>query len=261
MRLKNILCVFCALLLLLSFIGCEKAEVDEKVIDNVQIFPYSKDQLDIISPKAYNVELAKKKKIISHSISENKYLKLQAAYMALLNYYLESYCDLNNYQKMMDDHVLSFVLNKDQENSVYKYFGGFGRKNIYIRSNVYIEYLSEEDLALLQSNISFGGKLRITDELIEMLKRTYADVIAVRYDNSGVKFDAVYEDRISSPLIAPNTALVFELCYGKEYDAAGNLKSAEDEKQKRIISGYIKDIMEDEIKNKLGLDVKVFIRH
>ena len=56
MRLKNILCVFCALLLLLSFIGCEKAEVDEKVIDNVQIFPYSKDQLDIISPKAYNID-------------------------------------------------------------------------------------------------------------------------------------------------------------------------------------------------------------
>ena len=125
---------------------------------------------------------------------------------------------------------------------------------------MYIEYLSEDDLDLLQRSIKFG-KLSITDSLLDMIRRTFKDVIAVRFDDSGTVFDVVYQNGAIFRYVAPNTALVFELCYGTEYDEQGNIISQETEDEKDVISGYLKDVIESELKHTLDMEVKVFINN
>lgn len=212
------------------------------------------DEDKAVQPNAYDLVLAQEKGLAGNDIYDGDYLTVRAAYMALLNQYLCRTAGLDEYQKYLDDSEYNFP---PEEESVYQKAGGFGRQNIYIRSNAYVERLSEEDLKLLRESVSDSG-LAISDELLDMAKRTMQEVITVRYDDSGAEFDAVYDAGVFQTNIAPNNALVLAIAYDFEYDEEGNLISEQTEREKLEFVGSLQKRMIDEMGEKLGIPVSVF---
>lgn len=227
------------------------------VIDTVEISPITEEEAKEIFLDAYDTALAKEKRLIKKSIYEETYLNAQASYMALLNYYLCEKTELGEYQEMLDSHIFEFPY--DEESAVRNY-GACGRNNISIINNLFVERLSEKDLRLLNKNVE-GSVLNITESLMEMVERTYQEVITVRYEESDAAFSVIYTMGALYTEEAPNKALVFEIRYNPVYDEVGNIKSTAYEAEKQKIAEMLAELMESEMENAIGTEVTVFIRN
>lgn len=227
-----------------------------EVIAQVDITPITAAQAEQMSPQAHQKILAKEKGLIQASFYEEDYLRLQASYLAAMNYYLCSAGGLDEYQKLLDANEFTFP---HTETNVYQEVGSFGRNNIYIRSNVYVEYLPEDDIQLLRE-ARHGDALAMTDKLLDMVKRTLVNVVSVRYDDSGSTFDAVYDIGAFSTNTAPNQNLVLEIFCEPEFDSDGNLVNEAAEEGKADTVQTLKQVMEQDLSERLGIGVTVFIR-
>ena len=195
--------------------------------------------------------------LVSGEDFEKAYLEVAGSYMALLNDWLVKVYGLDEYQAMLDSHEWKYPVEHDDA-SALQANGGFGRKNIFIRSTAYVERLSPDDLALVQAHYNPSDKtLAVDDSMEQMLERTWKEVIEVRRLDISEPFDEVYEDRFDAVAIAPNDALVLEILYGREYDDAGKLVSAENEENKQRIVMNLAELMESELGQSIE-PVKVF---
>ena len=174
--------------------------------------------------------------------------------MSLLNYYLCENAGLNDYQNDLDTSDFKFPAG---EQDVYMKAGSFGRSNIYIRNNIYIERLSSDDLLLLMSNMK-NGEVAVNDDLIQMVAGTMQEVISVKYDDTDTKFDAVYNIGAFQTDTAPNDALVIAVSYEPEYDEDGNIVNRDTEEEKLNFMASFKEKIETEMSEKLGFTVCVF---
>lgn len=239
-------------------IGCkEKEEVVETVMATVEINQITEQEAKEIFLDAYDESLAKEKDLVNSSIYENQYLKMQAAYMSLFNYYLCKEGNLDSYQEMLDSHVFEFPCD---EESVIKKYGSCGRNNISILNNLFIERLDKSDLQLLSSSIK-GDSLNITESLLEMLERTYAEIITVKYEETNAAFDVIYTHGALYSEEASNKAIVLEIAYKPVLDETGKIKSAAYENEKQKTADMLAELMESELKMALGTEVTVFIRN
>lgn len=233
----------------------EKSEV----ITIIQLNPLSKEEAVNLYPVKYDLNEAKMKKIISESIFEERYLRIQAAYLAAFNYYLNKVVSIEQYQDDIDNSNYNFLPLVD---SVYSKIGSFGRNNINLRNNVFIERLSQKELDTISSLINEENQLSLTSELISIVEQTWRDVIFVRLESND---DSVYEinydmDGINT-IVAYNDALTFEISYGIEYDDFGNIPDDSYKKNKYDFINSVKDRMESDISEKLECNVTVFIKN
>lgn len=208
-----------------------------------------------VSPKAHNLQMAIEKGLAEREIYDADYLKLQAAYTAVVNHYLCLQAGLDGYQELLDTNSYNFA---KPEANVYTLFGSFGRKNIFIRNCMYIEQLSEEDIALLRDNIQ-EQRVCLENGVLEMVKRTLPQVITVKYDGEKVTSEVIYDAGVFQTNIAPGDALVLEIAYEFDYDEKGNLIDRELEKSKLTFVQALADMMAAEMEEKLSLSVRVFV--
>lgn len=222
------------------------------IITTIAMPEYDVDVLENLTPQDYNLDEAKTKNIVKNSIFEDDYVRLQAAYITLFNYYLCEKADIDKYQKEMDDYQYNFPCRKP---TVSMKIGAFGRNNICIRNAFFIERLSIEQLEELKSSID-GDSVKVTESNLKMVEDTYIDVISVRYGNQAA--DEVvycmfyYEDMMS----VPNNAIVLEINTSVEYDEQGNA----DDNRDKVKAEFLNDLsarMADEMSQALG--VKVFV--
>ena len=228
---------------------------EEKNMEKITYTALTPEEARQMSPNAYDLEMAQEKNLAESDIYDGNYLEVQAAYRALLNYYLCKTGNLDEYQGKMDSSPYNFLENTG---NIYKSAGAFGRANIYIRNNIYVERLSLENLTLLLNGMQDNGTVEVSDKLLEMIQDTMVEVISVRYDDSEAKFEAIYDIGAFQTNTAPNDALVLAISYEHEYDDNGNIISAEKEDEK---IAYVKELasqIEKEMSEKLGVKVSVF---
>ena len=196
-----------------------------------------------------NIEEARNKGLIAGN-DMSVYKKVQKEYKYIFEYYLSSIIDFNKYEKEIDNSNLYIGIGK---NLKFKMLNEYMNLDyFFFISNLFVEKLCKNDIELLLAKFN---KNNISDELVEMVKRTYKDVIKNNF------FKGEYTDKVYKVCYGPivpinfvdNDALVFKLYYGKNLI---NLEKSEfialHQKQLVFLNEITKRII-DEIKERIGV--------
>lgn len=249
------------IILLASLTGCKTDDRKEKseVITLIQLNPLSKEEAANLYPVGYDINEAKAKKLISESIFEDDYLRIQAAYLAAFNYYLNTVVSIERYQEDIDNSNYNYP---SLDDSIYSKVGSFGRNNINLRNNIFVERLSKEELDTIALLINEENQLSLTKELLSIIENTWEEVIFVRLEaNDDSVYEINYDMEGINTTVAYNNALTFEVSYGIEYDDSGNIPNDSYEKNKFDFVMSVKDRMESDISTKLECNVTVFVKN
>lgn len=198
-----------------------------------------------------NLELAKEKGLINDN--DLIYQKMVKDYKYLLEYYLSTIIDFSKYEDMIINGNLYIGKNiKYSESNEY-----LKLNYLFLVNNLFVEKLDETDLDLLKN----FNKDNISSQLIDLVKRTYKNVIKDNY------FKGEYTDQVYSVCYGPNVpynyvkndSLVFRFIYGKNLIETGDDKFIElDKKQTSFINDVVNRFKE-EVYNKTGLVTEVLI--
>ncbi len=194
-----------------------------------------------------NLELAKEKGLIKES-NDSLYHDIVKKYHYLLECFLSKEINFKKYELEIDNSNLYIGKNRK-----YKTLNEYlDLDYIFLISHLFVEKLSLEDINML---IEKFDKDNMQEELIEMVKRTYKDIIKDNY------LDKKYTDdvyKVCYGYFVPtnfvdNDSLVFKIYYGK------NLKEFNDkeffdihEKQLSFLNEIANKIIK-EMKDKLDI--------
>jgi len=210
----------------------------------------------MVQPSSYNIRLAVEKGLSKSSGFDSKYLSMQALYRKAFELFLSERLELAMYDDVLANSELRFIPIENDRMSFYQKYSTFGFRYIYLRDNIPIERLSEADLNILGASIS-ANNTGITDELLELVARTYNSVI-IAYDDW--EDDTIIGYSNNGQKRAPNNALVFEIGHTIEFDEEGDFVDTANEMEK---NNYLKNefipLMEEKLSEALGWKVIVFI--
>ena len=207
----------------------------------------------------YNHDLGRAKGLLSKDCLNDRYLRLQAVYRANLDAYLREVLDIETLDEELRNSRLGFVSHKSGKQNLYERGSAMGLEFIYLRNNLYIEYLDEEQLSLLERRLE-TGKHPVTDEIKAMVTETFREIIRVRdprdwEDRSSFLYPGVQGQK---PMI-PNHALVLGIANDMEYDASGRLAPDAFRKEKYEFLDRIKKEKEREYSRITGVKVYILI--
>jgi len=150
-----------------------------------------------------------------------KYFYIQALYRKTLEEYLANKINLKEMDRTVANDPMGYKPRKERPSDAqlaYLYPDGpsfidyyqehsmLSLTYIYLRNNIYVERLSDDDLKVFEKYYE-NGDTEVTDELREIVERTYPDIIAV--DSTGKYNTAAYQN--SPGREAPNKAVVFSI--------------------------------------------------
>lgn len=208
----------------------------------------------------YNHELCREKGLTEDGNGlGSRYLCMQAVYRANLDAYLMEMLNLRKLDDELKESGLGFTAAKPKDQNLYERESTMGLRYICLRNNLYIENLETGQLNILEHQLR-TGKEAVTDEIQEMVKRTYQEVLRVRdpedWEGQGRFLYAGSQGR--KPEI-PNQALVLEISNAMEYDASGGLFSGDRMREKCEYLDKIKAEKEKEYSGILGMEVYILL--
>lgn len=196
-------------------------------------------------------EKAKQKEICDNKIND-KYLKIYIIYKYGLELYLNKLLDIKKYDLLLQNSNLYF--DETKEKDFYQYYNTLDTKYFYLRNDLHIERLEQNDIEKI---LSLDLNNNISD-LITLISKTYQKIIK-KYENYDDDIYVTYSINDSS-LDVMNSGIVF----GLHYDAYSDIHNLNDKweenhlKQMSLIYDTI-DKMEKEMTDKLKRQVKVLI--
>ena len=108
----------------------------------------------------------------------DKFYNLYKIYRRLLDTYLVEKLLLDTYDRDMDEAGLFFVPVKREDMAYYQYISTMNLKYIYLRNNIYVEKLSNEDIDKLLS-LTADELKKPSNTVMKLIEDTYIDVIDV----------------------------------------------------------------------------------
>ena len=199
-----------------------------------------------------NITLAKEKGLIGDN--DLKYQELARNYKYLLEYYLNSSIDFKKYEKEIDDSNL-FIGKTDK----YRELNEFLKLDyLYLISDLYIEKLDKTDL----DKLSQLDRNNIDDNLLEIVKKTYKEVILNNY-LEGKYTDKPYKvcyGAATPTNFVNNDSLVFSFYYGRNIlRFVGKELIKLDQKQREFIEKEM-ELLKKEIFDKLNVNCEILIK-
>lgn len=200
-----------------------------------------------------NENLAVEKGLISND-DKSKYNDLVAKYKYLLEYYINTQMDLSKYDNMIKNSGLYIgINNKYKSLNLYLNFD-----HLFLINNLFVEKLTTEDINLL---IIEFNKENISNQLLEMVSRTYRDIIRDNYfkgEYTDLVYKVCYGPAIPSNMV-DNDSLVFKIYYGKNIiDLDGEKFIELHEKQLSFFEELIKKLKND-VKESLNITCDVLL--
>ncbi len=194
------------------------------------------------------------KKFVDSLDEESKelYINLYYAYSVLFNQYINVLLNLKEYDNELKD--LNPV--KDENMDIYQYLSKDSLKYIYIRNNIYVERLSDEEKEFLMKCISDINEMPSVD-VYNFIKNTYRKVIFENINNDG-SICAINFGPLTQRYIFPNDSLIL----GIRYDKYANSSISDEEFKNKYTSDLFKVTniskkMSNELKEKL--DIPIFV--
>lgn len=207
----------------------------------------------------YNHGLMREKGLEKGGAPGDYYLYLQAVYRENLEAYLLEALDIEALDERMRDSGMGFESSRDEEKDLYEKGSSMGLAYLYLKNNLYIEYLDESQLGLLDRQLK-TQKTAVTDELKKMAKDTFRDVIRVRDpENWEDRRGFLYPPAKGRMPEIPSQALVLAITDHIRYDGEGNFQPGDHRKERRAYLGRIKESKEREYAQILGCQVYILI--
>lgn len=205
-----------------------------------------------------NIELAREKGLIVDDNNE-LYIIIENLYKYLFEYYLINKVNL----KLYDDEILNSNLdfgishpsNEEKGNILNDYIN---LKYIYILNNFFIEKLSLDDINKLKESLNIKY-LKPNKELLEIINRTYKDVIWNNYTYKGYVDNNynVYYGEFQPENFVDNDALVLKIYYGKNKINLNDQDYLTNMSEKKLFLSNLSNRLKKEIEEKLNINVNV----
>ncbi len=207
----------------------------------------------------YNHELGKEKGLLDEDRLNRYYLNLQAVYRANLDAYLMEMLDVEDLDEELVNSSLGFVSRRAEDQNLYERESTMGLAHIYQRNNLYIEYLSEEQLSILRQSLE-SEKALVTNEIKDMVRNTFREVVRVRNSRDWEdKSEFLYPEAEGKKPKIPNHALVLGITNAMKYDSSGKLLPDRYRREKYEYLDRIKKEKEKEYSEILGAEVYILI--
>lgn len=208
--------------------------------------------------KSVNIELARQKGLIVADDS-SKYRLLENLYKYLFENYLNEQVNLKKYDEELLNSELDFGISHPILEQKGNNLNDFLKFNyIFLLNDFFIEKLSIEDINVLLNSLKLQ-KLVPTKELMEMIKRTYVDVIKNNYTKNGYVDDVfkVSYGEFHPGNFVSNNALVLKIFYGKNKRQMTDEEYLLNMKEKKEYLNNFIQRLKNEITNKLNISVEV----
>lgn len=262
--MKKLVIIFGVLIIWLAFSACNNINIkntNNSTFINTEEYMVQKDNLKTVEEinnifGAYPIDIdeAEKKGLAENGKINEHYYSVKIGYMDLLNQYLNSKIDLDKYQAKFDSDINIYNCNR---NDATKIFGSFGRNNIIIRNNLYVERLSIEQIKIIDEYVS--NETRASTEALSVVEETYKDVIALYYPKETyVSHIITYDVDGFTGVSGSNDSILIEIRYDAEYDKKGN-QSDKVESAKYAFAFDIGEEIKNAIKESIEQDAVIVI--
>jgi hypothetical protein len=200
----------------------------------------------LVMPMNYDLNLAIEKGLCGEDGFGKKYLYMQALYRkALENLLLES-TNLKEFDDRLSSSELVFVPVPEKEQSFYQLYSTWDLQFVYLCSNIPLERLDEDDLAILDFLIK-GGKVDISSELTTLVRRTFSDVLIA---NPNLDDDVLCGYGYSGN-ISPNRSIVLEIS-NYDFDENGNFRDISTNEARSNFMKKLAEEMQNTLSEQLG---------
>ena len=142
---------------------------------------------------------------------ENNYLKLYFLYRKLFTEFIIEKIDLQKYDEKILNSGLNFQIVNEHNMDVYQYFSSDILKYFYIRNNIYIEKLTEEEQNFFIEKIK-SNDYELDKKSKKMIEQTFKKVIFEDIMKNGEICETFYGPD-SSNFMARNDAIVIGMRY------------------------------------------------
>ncbi len=180
------------------------------------------------------------------------YLHLSTIYRTLLNKYIK-YISLQKYDDLILNSDLDFKKVKNEAKDFYQYYNNAGLNYYYVRNNIYVERLNEEEKQFLirkMSNVDYN----LDDESISFIEKTYKKLIEEKNEKIENNYFLNFGPNTSERFFSPNNSLVI----GFRYDLSNSKDNwLENLNRKNEYSKLLNSEIEKDLKQKLNYEVKV----
>lgn len=188
---------------------------------------------------------------------KRKWLKIHNLYRKLFTQYIVKKIELNKYDERLSKSGLDFLVNKQEDMDIYQYFSSHVLKYFYIRNNIYLDNLSENELDTIVSTIE-KENAEFNDVTEKMIEDTYKKVIFYDILKNGKKCKIFYGPD-NGRFLAGNDALIL----GVRYDELEN-KDIEESKlvelfktQMQFLGKTIKEMQIELEDKKIGIPINI----
>lgn len=187
---------------------------------------------------------------------KSEYIEMYNTYRALFTEYIIDKLNLKSYDKKITESNLRFSQVNDESMDVYQYFSNNELNYFYIRNNIYLNKLSEDENSYLREKIK-KQDIQLNKETVEFIEETYEKIIYEGNSEEHKGFLTLYGPN-SRTYMAPNDAVIIGVRYN-EYD----LQELSDKewsdlnmKQMEFLYPFIKN-MKEEIKENLKNSISI----
>lgn len=179
----------------------------------------------------------------------SEYLKIYNLYRKLYIEYVIEKLELRKFDKLIEKSELEFSQTIEEDMDIYQYFSSKELKYFYIRNNVYVERLNDEEIDILKEKIK--NKDYELDNISRVLiENTYNKVIFEGRRNDGKKYVTTFGPN-SRNFLASSHSIVIGFRYN-EFDDSGLSDNDWRErhiKQLEYMSEIFKNIIENNREN------------
>jgi len=189
-----------------------------------------------VTPMNYDLRMAIEKGLCGEEGFGEKYLYMQALYRKVFESWLVETTTLKEFNDRLAKSELAFGAAPENKQEFYQFYSTMDLPFVYLCSNIPIERLEKEDLALLQTSIE-SGKADVTPQLTSMVKRTFSDVL--------IAFPKLGDDDLCGygygGDVSPNRSVVLEI-RNYDFDEQGNFRDPENNAKR---DAYLKELAEE----------------
>lgn len=178
------------------------------------------------------------------NITEEEYAEIYSIYRKLFTEYMIEKLNLKEYDRRIKNSGLNFCVNKEEDMDLYQYFSSEYLDYFYLRNNLYIEKLNDNELDFFRKKLKTGN-YNLDDESRVMMEKTYQKIIFEDVLGNGEECTTFFGP--SSGYMAKNNGLII----GVRYDEFARNGLSDDKwdklhnRQKRFLTQLIGEMKEN----------------
>lgn len=171
------------------------------------------EELKTIFPNSGTIDLQ-----TMNEKEKKQYVLVYNLYRKIFTKYIIDTLELKKYDNELRNSKLNFKSIDEENMDIYQYFSSNELKFFYIRNNIYIDRLNEQEIKFL-INKTKDNNLELDEEIKNFVEHTYEKLIFEDVGKDGKKYITFYGPN-SSNYAAENDSLVLGMRYN-EFDLNG----------------------------------------